>query len=77
MRLAVAVDHTELRFTYALSDGTWTDVGPPLDASLLTAEAGYGEQGSFAGAFVGMAAFDVSGAGMNADFRRFTYEGAD
>ena len=77
MRLAVAVDHAELRFAYALSDGAWTDIGPVLDASLLSDEAGYGEHGSFTGAFVGMAAFDVSGSGMNADFRRFVYDGAD
>lgn len=77
VRLAVTVDHTELRFAYALSDGAWTNIGPMLDASLLSDEAGYGEHGSFTGAFVGMAAFDVSGSGMTADFRRFVYEGAD
>ena len=35
---------------------------PVLDASILSDEAGAGEHGSFTGAFVGMFAFDTSGA---------------
>ena len=54
--------------------GRWRDVGPALDASLLSDEAGRGEHGSFTGNFVGMAAFDITGAGRPADFPRFSYE---
>ena len=74
MRLAVSVDHAKLQFACAL-DGAWRDVGPVLDASILSDEAGAGEHGSFTGAFVGMVAFDTSGAGFGADFRYFEYEG--
>ena len=74
VRLAVSVDHAKLQFACAL-DGAWRDVGPVLDASILSDEAGAGEHGSFTGAFVGMVAFDTSGAGFSADFRYFQYEG--
>ena len=46
-------------------------VGPVLDASVISDEGGRGEHGSFTGAFVGMVAFDTSGAAMPADFSRF------
>jgi xylan 1,4-beta-xylosidase len=74
VRLAVSVDHAKLQFTCAL-DGAWREVGPVLDASILSDEAGAGEHRSFTGAFVGMFAFDTSGAGLAADFRYFEYEG--
>jgi len=77
VRLAVSVDHARLQFAYALADGVWRDVGPSLDASLISDEAGAGEHGSFTGAFVGMFAFDTSGAARQADFRGFAYDGAD
>ena len=53
--------------------GDWRPIGPVLDASLVSDEAGRGEHGSFTGAFVGMAAFDISGSGRHADFSRFSY----
>ena len=74
VRLAVSVDCAKLQFACAL-DGAWRDVGRLLDASILSDEAGAGEHGSFTGAFVGMVAFDTSGAGLGADFRYFQYEG--
>ena len=77
IRLAALVDRARLQFRYALADGAWRDAGPSLDASLLSDEAGAGEHGSFTGAFVGMFAFDVSGAARHADFRGFVYDGAD
>lgn len=76
LRLAVAVDRARLQFAYALN-GAWRDIGPILDASILSDEAGSGEHGSFTGAFVGMAAFDASGAAIAADYRYFEYEGRD
>ena len=75
MRLAVSVDHAKLQFACAPGgEGGWRDVGPPLDASILSDEAGGGEHRSFTGAFVGMAAFDVSGSAISADFRYFEYK---
>ncbi len=56
-------------------DGAWRDVGPPLDASIVSDEAGGGEHRSFTGAFVGMVAFDTSGAAIEADFNYFDYAG--
>jgi xylan 1,4-beta-xylosidase len=76
VRLAISVDHAELRFAYALDAGRWRDVGPILDASILSDEAGGGEHRSFTGAFVGLFAFDTSGAGIAADFRYFEYDGS-
>jgi xylan 1,4-beta-xylosidase len=75
VRLAVSVDHAKLQFAYASGgESEWRDAGPPLDASILSDEAGGGEHGSFTGAFVGMAAFDVSGSAISADFRYFEYK---
>jgi len=77
VRIAVSVDHARLQFSFAGADGVWRDVGPPLDASALSDEAPPGEHRSFTGAFVGMFAFDTSGAALAADFRLFAYESAD
>jgi xylan 1,4-beta-xylosidase len=75
VRLAISVDHANLQFAYASGgEGEWRDAGPPLDASILSDEAGGGEHRSFTGAFVGMAAFDVSGSAISADFRYFEYK---
>jgi len=77
VRLAACVDGESLQFQFALADGPWRDIGPVLDASALSDEAGGGEHRSFTGAFVGMFAFDVSGGAIAADFARFSYRGAD
>ncbi len=74
IRLAVSVDHASLQFAYAL-DGEWRRVGPVLDASILSDEAGGGEHSSFTGAFVGLVAFGAAGGDISADFRSFDYEG--
>ena len=71
--LAAEVRHAELQFHYR-DRSAWQPLGPVLDASLISDEAGRGEHGSFTGAFVGMAAFDTSGAGRPADFSHFVYE---
>ena len=76
VKLAVSVDRAKLQFAYALAGGAWREAGPILDASLVSDEAGAGEHGSFTGAFVGMFAFDVSGAALGADFAHFEYDGA-
>lgn len=74
--LAVEIDGAEERFFYR-TDGGWHPVGPALDASLISDEAGRGEHGSFTGAFLGMLAFDTSGSGLPADFAHFVYESRD
>lgn len=70
--LAVEVDHARQQF-YWRAGGDWQALGPALDASLISDEAGRGEHGSFTGAFVGMAAFDTSGRAAAADFSHFHY----
>jgi xylan 1,4-beta-xylosidase len=72
VELAAEVDGARLQFLWRMA-GAWTPIGPALDASLISDEAGRGEHGSFTGAFVGMAAFDVSGRACPADFDRFAY----
>jgi len=45
-----------------------------LDASILSDECGgHAEHGSFTGAFVGMAASDLNGTALHADFSDFVY----
>lgn len=72
LRLAAEVDGAALRFFIASGSG-WQAIGPVLDASVVSDEAGRGEHGSFTGAFVGMLAFDTSGAAASADFADFSY----
>jgi xylan 1,4-beta-xylosidase len=74
--LAADVDGAKLQF-YWRTDGDWTPLGPVLDASLISDEGGRGEHASFTGAFIGVAAFDTSGAAMPADFSYFEYQRRD
>lgn len=72
--LRVAVDRAEQRFFWRQGDDDWRPIGPALDASLISDEAGRGEHASFTGAFVGMAAFDLTGGGRVATFDSFLYD---
>ena len=72
VELRVVVDHARQQFQWR-QGGAWQDIGPVLDASVISDEGGQGEHASFTGAFVGMAAFDTSGAGRQAVFARFGY----
>jgi xylan 1,4-beta-xylosidase len=76
VRISAQVEESRLQFAWVGPDG-WRNVGPVLDASILSDEAGGGEHRSFTGAFVGMFAFDASGGAAPADFRYFEYEGRD
>jgi len=76
VRTSVQVEGSSLQFAWDSPDG-WRNVGPVLDASILSDEAGGGEHRSFTGAFVGMFAFDASGEAIPADFRYFEYDGRD
>ncbi|MFT4960284.1 MAG: xylan 1,4-beta-xylosidase [Paracoccaceae bacterium] len=73
LRMRVKVDHAVQRFYWASGDGGWQPIGGSLDATLINGEAGPGEHGSFAGAFVGMIAYDITGHGREARFECFTY----
>jgi xylan 1,4-beta-xylosidase len=73
VELRCTVRGAELQFAWSVDGGDWQDVGPLLDASILSDEAGRTEHANFTGAFVGMACQDVSGQGRHADFEYFTY----
>ncbi|MES0864295.1 glycoside hydrolase family 43 protein [Ruegeria sp. SCPT10] len=73
LELGVDVDQSDLQFRWRAQGEDWVEVGPRLDASLLSDEAGRGEHANFTGAFIGMAAQDISGRAHPADFRRFSY----
>lgn len=74
VRLGLDIDGVALRFRYALGEGPWTPLGPFLDASVLSDEGGRGEHASFTGNFLGMAAHDLTGEGLPADFDYFVYQ---
>lgn len=71
--LKVSVRFDEMRFNWSLDGVDWSPIGPPLDASILSDEAGKGEGANFTGAFVGMACHDVTGFRQAADFHSFSY----
>ena len=71
--LAAEVRGAELQLLYDVGEG-WQAAGAPLDASVVSDEGGRGPHASFTGAFVGMLAFDTSGAARPADFGYFDYE---
>ena len=75
VRLKIEVRGAAFQFLYALGQGEWTKIGPVLDASTLSDERGYpsGEHGNFTGAFVGVAASDLNGTALHADFTDFVY----
>jgi xylan 1,4-beta-xylosidase len=72
VRLAVSVDSAKLKFAYASGD-EWRDVGPPLDSSILSDEAGGGEHRSFTAPLSAWSHSTISGGAIGADFRYFDY----
>jgi xylan 1,4-beta-xylosidase len=66
--LGVTVDGTKQRFRV-----NGVEVGPELDASVVSDEGGRGEHASFTGAFVGVVAHDLTGQGWTAEVTRFRY----
>ena len=75
IRLKLEVRGPSLQCFYAPGiGGNWQPVGPVLDASLISDEAGpHGEHGNFTGGFVGVAASDLNGTALPADFTDFIY----
>ena len=72
VELGMEVDHAHMNFSYCL-EGEWQTLPLQLDASVISDESGRGEHGSFTGAFAGMAAFDITGGALPADFSYFHY----
>lgn len=73
VRLALDIRERELQFRYAQGEEEWQEVGPVLDAGLLSDEGSGRAHGYFTGTFLGMAAHDISGRGTPADFAWFRY----
>jgi xylan 1,4-beta-xylosidase len=74
VKLALTIRGDRLQFFYALEGQALTPIGPVLDASILSDECGgHQAHGSFTGAFVGVAASDLNGTALHADFDYFTY----
>jgi xylan 1,4-beta-xylosidase len=78
--LSMRIERGKLQFYYALEargmplpENAVRPIGPELDASILSDEAGQGPHGNFTGAFVGMAAHDLDGTALPADFSHFCY----
>lgn len=71
--LAVKVRGNHQQFYAGPSEDALKPVGPVLDATLLSDEAGKGEGANFTGNFVGMSAQDLTGRRKHADFSDFTY----
>jgi xylan 1,4-beta-xylosidase len=67
--LGVSVDRARQHFSL-----NGQDIGPELDAALISDEGGRGEHASFTGAFVGVVAHDLTGQGWTADVTRFLYD---
>ena len=78
VELGVDVDYVRLRFRYRIAGETaWTRLPQQFDASILSDEASAPGLPNFTGAFVGIAAQDMAGTAMPADFEWFDYrEGA-
>ncbi len=73
IELRVEVDYERLRFAWRVAGGAWNWLPEQFDTSILSDEASAPGQPNFTGAFVGMAAQDMSGAGRHADFDWFEY----
>lgn len=78
VRLRTKVRTQTYRYQYSFDNVHWHDLGVELDARKLSDDyvnQRYG--GFFTGAFVGMAAVDLSGYDAQAQFRHFTYAEVD
>jgi xylan 1,4-beta-xylosidase len=75
VKLALSIRGPELQFFYALEgEQELKKIGPVYDASILSDECGgHQADGSFTGAFVGMAASDLNGEATEAKFDYFVY----
>jgi xylan 1,4-beta-xylosidase len=75
--LRVAVDYERLYFSWRVGEGAWQRLPQTFDASILSDEATAPGAPNFTGAFVGMAAQDLAGTALPADFDYFAYRERD
>jgi xylan 1,4-beta-xylosidase len=73
LHLRVEVDYERLLFAFRIEEGEWKWLPGPLDASILSDEAGTPGNPNFTGAFVGMCCQDLMGTRCPADFDFFEY----
>jgi len=73
VQLRVEVDQERLYFAFRIEGDSWHWLPGPLDAAILSDEAGPAGNPNFTGAFVGMCCQDLSGSGHPADFDSFQY----
>jgi xylan 1,4-beta-xylosidase len=71
VHLRATLDEGRLQFSVSADEAQWTDVGPVLDATVLSDD--YGSSLRFTGAFVGLAAQDPVTGALPADFAYFDY----
>ena len=71
VHLRVEVDYERLLFAFRIEGGEWQWLPGPLDASILSDEAGPPGNPNFTGAFVGMCCQDLAGDAMSGRFRLF------
>ena len=77
VQLRVEVDYQRLFFSYRVRGADWRRLPETFDASILSDEATAPGNPNFTGAFVGMAAQDMSGTAHPADFDYFVYRERD
>jgi xylan 1,4-beta-xylosidase len=75
--LRVEVDRERLLFAFRVEGWDWQWLPGPLDASILSDEAGLPGNPNFTGAFVGMCCQDLAGSRCAADFDYFYYKDRD
>lgn len=74
VKLTLEIRGPKLQFFYALEGDKLRNIGPVLDASILSDECGgHQTHGSFTGAFVGVACSDLNGTAREATFDHFVY----
>ncbi len=74
IEMKVSVDNTTQQFYWRTrGSDQWEEIGPELDASVISDEGGRGEHESFTGAFCGMVVFDLTGSAREASFGHFNY----
>lgn len=75
--LRAEIDYERLTFSYRVEGGEWVRLPQTFDASILSDEATAPGNPNFTGAFVGMAAQDLAGTALPADFDYFAYRERD
>lgn len=79
VRFGVDCDGTRLKFRFQLDGGNWENIGEPQNALVLTDEyVGWEDPTpsfAFTGAFVGLAAYDITERGPFPQFDWFNYIG--